>query len=110
MIVTDAGRVRWTRQRFARDGIAGRVDEACERSPSDVRSTNTKCTRGRGCSGHPAFPTPSLGGRFINGSGAWRGGVVNACLDVIASAAKQSISPRKGRMDCFAALAMTIYN
>src|SRR5450631_4659714 len=26
-----------------------------------VRSTNTKCTRGRGCSGHPAFPTPSLG-------------------------------------------------
>src|SRR5216684_4191204 len=30
-----------------------------------VRSTNTKCTRGRGCSGHPAFPTPSLG-RKIN--------------------------------------------
>src|SRR6476646_717239 len=28
-----------------------------------VRSTNTKCTRGRGCNGHPAFPTPSLGGR-----------------------------------------------
>ncbi|CAN0464639.1 unnamed protein product, partial [Phaeothamnion confervicola] len=27
---------------------------------------------------------------------------------VIASAAKQSISPRKERMDCFAALAMTI--
>ena len=27
---------------------------------------------------------------------------------VIASAAKQSISPRKGRMDCFAALAMTV--
>jgi len=26
---------------------------------------------------------------------------------VIASAAKQSISPRKERMDCFAALAMT---
>jgi len=45
-----------------------------------VRSTNTKCTRGRGCNGHPAFPTPSLGGRFINGSGAWRGEVVNARL------------------------------
>jgi len=30
-------------------------------------------------------------------------------LDVIASAAKQSISPRKGRMDCFAALAMTVW-
>src|SRR5260370_10064882 len=30
-----------------------------------VRSTNTKCTRDRGCSGHPAFPTPSRG-REIN--------------------------------------------
>src|ERR1700675_89951 len=30
-----------------------------------VRSITTKCTRGRGCSGHPAFPTPSLG-REIN--------------------------------------------
>ena len=29
-----------------------------------VRSTNTKCTRGRGCNGHPAFPTPSMGGRI----------------------------------------------
>src|SRR6195256_5739082 len=28
-----------------------------------VRSTNTKCTRGRGCNGHPAFPTPSLGAK-----------------------------------------------
>src|ERR1700687_4355609 len=28
-----------------------------------VRSTTTKCTRGRGCSGRPAFPTPSLGAR-----------------------------------------------
>jgi antitoxin CptB len=26
-----------------------------------VRSTATKCTRDRGCSGHPAFPTPSQG-------------------------------------------------
>src|SRR5260221_12919231 len=26
-----------------------------------VRSTTTKCTRDRGCSGHPAFPTPSFG-------------------------------------------------
>src|ERR1700732_4585211 len=30
-----------------------------------VLSTNTKCTRGRGCHGHPAFPTPSQG-RKIN--------------------------------------------
>jgi hypothetical protein len=28
---------------------------------------------------------------------------------VIASEAKQSISPRKGRMDCFAALAMMVW-
>src|SRR5260221_13687393 len=28
-----------------------------------VRSTDTKCTRGRGCSGHPAFPTPSMGAK-----------------------------------------------
>ena len=26
-----------------------------------VRFTTSKCTRGCGCSGHPAFPTPSLG-------------------------------------------------
>jgi hypothetical protein len=38
-----------------------------------------------------------LGGRFINGSGAWRGEVVKSRLEfhVIASEAKQSISPRK---------------
>ena len=40
MIVTDAGRVRWTRQRFACDGIAGRVGEPV----SDQSS-------GRGCCG-----------------------------------------------------------
>src|SRR5712671_3938056 len=44
-----------------------------------VRSTNTKCTRGRGCNGHPAFPTPSLGGRFFKASGAWRGEVEVVC-------------------------------
>src|SRR6266852_7717083 len=43
-----------------------------------VRSTTTKCTRDRGCIGHPAFPTPSLGGRFINASGASRREDVNA--------------------------------
>src|SRR6266852_1778724 len=157
--------MRWTRQRFARDGIAGRVgerpvsdqqraDEGCcsvRRSrvvltprrwrqvcgvksaqpgldktyplmtvakepghrgarkkplkplragtPGDsgvlvvtrVRSTTTKCTRGRGCNGHPAFPTPSLGGRFSNASGASRRGVADSRLAVIASEAKQSI-------------------
>src|SRR3981081_2749969 len=64
-----------------------------------VRSTTTKCTRGRGCNGHPAFPTPSLGGRFINGSGASRGEGVNVRLEfhVIASAAKQSILSLRGK-------------
>ena len=60
-----------------------------------VRSTTTKCTRGRGCNGHPAFPTPSLGGTFINASGASRREVASVCLElrfaVIASAAKQSM-------------------
>src|SRR5260370_14083821 len=29
------GGMRWTRQRFARDGIAGQVEKTCERSPSE---------------------------------------------------------------------------
>src|SRR6266581_391749 len=37
-----------------------------------VRSTTTKCTRDRGCSGHPAFPTPSLGEISCKASGASR--------------------------------------
>jgi len=51
-----------------------------------------------------------LGGRFIKASGALRGEVVNARLefDVIASEAKQSILSLRGKMDCFAALAMTV--
>src|SRR6266403_3306217 len=164
--------MRWTRQRFARDGIEGRVerlvsdqqraDERCccvrrsrvvltprrwrqvrgvksaqpgldknisvgdggkrARSPgrarrkplkplragmagdsgvlvvTRVRSTNTRCTRDRGCNGHPAFPTPSLGGRFINGSGASRGEVANVCLRRLFKAIAphfQSSSPAK---------------
>ena len=55
-----------------------------------VRSANTKCTRGRGCNGHPAFPTPSLGERLINGSGALRGEVVNVCLDLSSLRAQRS--------------------
>jgi hypothetical protein len=47
-----------------------------------VRSTTTKCTRGRGCNGHPAFPTPSEGGRYSKASGASRGEVANVCLGV----------------------------
>src|SRR6266436_7472335 len=39
-----------------------------------------KCTRGRGCQGHPSFPTPSLGGRFSNASGASRRENTDTCL------------------------------
>jgi hypothetical protein len=37
-------------------------------------------TRGYGCIGHPAFPTPSLGGNFLHNSGAPRRGKVEWCL------------------------------
>ncbi len=38
-----------------------------------VRSITTRCTRGRGCNGHPAFPTPSKGAEDKrNASGASR--------------------------------------
>src|SRR3954451_15370961 len=74
------------------------------------------CTRDRGCSVHPAFPAPSffLGEKFMHDPGASRRGIAKVYLEfhVIASEAKQSISPRKGRMDCFVAtlLAMTGYS
>ena len=164
MIVTDAGRGRWTRQRFARDGIVGQVGErpvsdqrraderccsvrrsrvvltprrwrqvrGCRVGPSGCRQTifaddggkqarspgssketvktiacgnagrfrgtrcyscalyHYHCTRGRGCNGHPAFPTPSLGERFINASGASRREGVNVCLDLTSLGAKRS--------------------
>jgi hypothetical protein len=153
--------MRWTRQRFARDGIAGwvgerpvsdqqRADERCcsvrrsrvvltprcwrqvrggcvgptglrqnlnplsdggkrARSPgrarrkplkplragmpgdsgvlvvTRVRSTNTSAHEAAGALGIRRSPRPLRGGRFINGSGAWRGEVVNVCLDVIAT-------------------------
>src|SRR5882762_8598431 len=60
-----------------------------------VRSTNTKCTRGRGCNGHPAFPTPSKGGRFINASGALRGEVANVRLMDKSRPNSQLSSPAK---------------
>ena len=72
------------------------------------------CTRDRGCSKHPAFPAPSdfLGKGFLQSSGETRRENAEVCsmpATVIASEAKQSISPRKERMDCFVAslLAMT---
>jgi hypothetical protein len=179
--------MRWTRQRFARDGIAGRVerllsdhrhaDERCccgrqnrvvltprrwrqvrgvasaqpgldktisagdggkrARSPgrarhkplkplragmpgdsgvlvvTRVRSTTTKCTRGRGCSGHPAFPTPSRG-REINanlGRIAPRDREVAFVVRAVIRGTKRRSNPYflRGAMDCFASLAMTAW-
>ncbi len=71
---------------------------------------HSKCTRGRGCSGHPAFPTPSWGRKIHQRLGRLapreRSRMRNY-INVIASAAKQSILSLRGEMDCFAALAMT---
>jgi hypothetical protein len=39
-------------------------------------------TRGCGCSGHPAFPTPSKGDRFVHNSGALRRGNANVYLEL----------------------------
>ena len=46
-----------------------------------VRSTTTSAHEAAGAKGIRRSPRPLRGGRFINGSGAWRGEVVNACLD-----------------------------
>src|ERR1019366_5434002 len=37
-------------------------------------------TRGCGCNGHPAFPTPSLGGSFRPDSGAIRAAGMRNCI------------------------------
>ena len=60
-----------------------------------VRSTTTKCTRGCGCNGHPAFPTPSLGESFINASGASRREGANARLMIMSLPRLQPSSPAK---------------
>src|ERR1700694_4639444 len=72
------GRARHTPLKPLRAGMPG---DSGVLVVTRVRSTNTKCPRDRGCSGHPAFPTPSLGGRFINGSGASRREVANVRLE-----------------------------
>jgi hypothetical protein len=46
-----------------------------------VRSTNTKCTRGCGCSGHPAFPTPSSGRKIKARLGRIASRGANVCLE-----------------------------
>src|SRR5258708_22836104 len=65
----------------------------------------TLCARGCGCSGHPAFPTPSvIRGKLAQTSGASRREIADAHLVVIArsEATKQSILSLRGEMDCFA--------
>jgi hypothetical protein len=51
------------------------------------------CTRGYGCGGHPAFPTPSLGEGFVHTSGHHCRENAESHLNVIArgAATKQSI-------------------
>ncbi len=78
-----------------------------------VRSTNTKCTRDRGCNGHPAFPTPSLGRKiYANlGRSAPRDRVfVFEIGEPSLRGAKRRSNPffLRGKMDCFASLAMTV--
>jgi len=74
-----------------------------------VRSTTTKCTRGRGCKRASAFPHALFGRKIHQRLGASRCEVTNVRLDVIASEAKQSTLSLR-LMDCFASLAMTVYN
>src|ERR1700738_4275517 len=72
-----------------------------------VRSITTIAHETAGALGIRHSPRPLWAEGFLQDSGAARREAANARLDVIASEAKQSISPRKGRMDCFASLAMT---
>jgi hypothetical protein len=53
------------------------------------------CTRGRGCSGHPAFPTPSLGREIMHSSGASRREVVKPYLMNTSAPNSQPSSPAK---------------
>jgi hypothetical protein len=80
--------------------------------PSEPVVTTLVCfvffgTRGCGCSWHPAFPAPSYSRGTLSGktSGDQRRGIAESHLEfnIIASEAQQSMSRRKGRMDCFVA-------
>src|SRR5713226_6408630 len=57
------GGMRWTRQRFARDGIAGRVDEACERSQASGREMLLRTAKSCG----PDAPTLASSSRSCVG-------------------------------------------
>src|SRR6266480_2138400 len=69
-------------------------------------------TRDRGCSRHPAFPAPSYQERDneLHHSGETRRENEPVCFHVIASEAKQSISPHEDRWiaSSLSLLAMTV--
>src|SRR4051794_32659762 len=68
--------------------------------------SRTYCTRDRGCSAHPVSPAPFVGrGCFANLGQIRPRECELISINVIASEAKQSIVPRKERMDCFVASA-----
>jgi hypothetical protein len=74
---------------------------------------HSKCTRDRGCSGPPAFPTPSFGREIKAQLGrlAPRGrSRIRNYINVIArsNATKQSIRSLRGEMDCFVALLLAM--
>jgi hypothetical protein len=76
-----------------------------------VRSTNQNAHETAGAAGIRHSPRPHLGGGFKQRLGrfASRGrSRTRNYVNVIASAAKQSILPLRREMDCFAALAMTV--
>jgi hypothetical protein len=60
-----------------------------------VLFTNAKRTRGCGCSGHPASPTPSLGEGFMHNSGASRREREVVCgIDVVARSDLSAVAQR----------------
>ena len=61
-----------------------------------VLFTNAKRTRGCGCSGHPAFPTPSLGEGFMHDSGASRREIAKSRLMSTSAPHSQPSSPANG--------------
>src|SRR5450631_885446 len=67
-----------------------------------VRSTNTNCTRGRGCSGHPAFPTPSRGRKIYANLGRIaprdRGRVFGIGADTVIPGRCQRVRAKRGPM------------
>ena len=102
------------RSRISRKAIAqGRPDASAKPVCSCAAFCCISRTRDRGCGAHPVFPVPSLmregkrNAKLRADHAARPRRRVHYSFNVIASVAKQSTSPHKERMDCFATLAMT---